>query len=84
MPAELPEVISDAVKQLLHDGMREEYNHGVTAGINMCIKGLEGAVEHPSIANSTVKDGLDTAIYILKGIVVDEGLIHIPNSNAQN
>lgn len=79
MTVDLPE----AAKKLLHDGMREEYNHGVTAGINMCIKGLERSVEHPSVDGSGLKEGLDTAIYILKSIVEDEKLIHAPDPDAQ-
>lgn len=70
-------VIPEVLKQFLHDSMREEYNHGVTSGIKMCIGGLESALDHPTVSTSRLKDGFDTAIYILKSILEDEGLIHV-------
>lgn len=75
--------LPNALKQLLHDGMREEYNHGVTAGINMCIGSLEKALEHPTVNTSGLKDGFDTAIYILKSILTDEELIHVSKEKSE-
>jgi hypothetical protein len=59
---ELPE----AVKQLLHDTMREEYEIGVTDGLSICLRGLERSLPDYTNVNPALEPGIREAIELIR------------------